>query len=322
MINNVEQYLAELKRELAGSDRATMQDALADAEEYLRTALDSALKEKPHVSATDLLTAIIDKYGQPKEIAVAYKEIESRTVSSFARPVFKEARSPSPPAAVVPPSPPPLPAAPAVPDTRNIFAKFFGVFAQAKTWGAFFYLMMAMFLGIAYFTWAVTGLSVSVGLLVLVVGVPIFFLFLLSVRGIALLEGRLIEALLGIRMPRRPLFTRKDISWWDKMKNLFSERHTWTAMIYMLFQMPLGIIYFSVFVALMATSLGLVFKPISELVFNVPSFVIGDFGYFTPGWLLPFTVIGGILLATATMHLVKYAGKAHAAWAKIMLVRE
>ena len=42
MINSVEQYLAELKQELAGSDRATTQDALSDAEEYLRTALSSA----------------------------------------------------------------------------------------------------------------------------------------------------------------------------------------------------------------------------------------------------------------------------------------
>ena len=42
MINSIEQYLAELKKELAGSDRATIQDALSDAEEYLRTALNSA----------------------------------------------------------------------------------------------------------------------------------------------------------------------------------------------------------------------------------------------------------------------------------------
>ena len=42
MINSIEEYLNLLKIKLAGSDRATIQDALADAEEHLRAALESA----------------------------------------------------------------------------------------------------------------------------------------------------------------------------------------------------------------------------------------------------------------------------------------
>ena len=316
MLNNVEEYLSDLKKELAGCDRATAQDALSDAEEYLRTALNGAVESAPGVSVSEALQDIIARYGTPQEIAAAYEEIEARTSPALGRPAPKEMKAP------LPPLPPQPPAAPVVVDTRNIFARFFGVFAEARTWGSFFYLMLAMFIGIAYFTWAVTGLSLSFGLLVLIIGLPILFLFLLSVRGIALLEGRLVEALLGVRMPRRPLFSRKDISWWQKMKNLFSERHTWTALIYMLLQMPLGIVYFSVFIALIATSIWLIFKPVSELVFSAPTFIIGDYGYFTPVWALPFAVVGGVLLLTATMHLFKYTGKAHGAWAKLMLVRE
>jgi uncharacterized membrane protein len=45
MINSIEEYLKELRKEMAGSDRATVQDALSDAEEYLRTALDNAVSE-------------------------------------------------------------------------------------------------------------------------------------------------------------------------------------------------------------------------------------------------------------------------------------
>ena len=63
-------------------------------------------------------------------------------------------------------------------------------------------------------------------------------------------------------------------------------------------------------------------KPILELVWGIPTFVIGDYGYFTPGWLMPFAVIGGILLLFATMHLAKYMGKMHGIMAKSMLVRE
>ena len=330
MINSIEEYLAELRKELSGSDRATVQDALSDAEEYLRIALDGAVSDTAHKTEAETLAPIIERYGQPAEVAAAYKDLEQRTPPAFGRRDMNAVTpaapmppvSPVPPAAPRPPMPAAVQAAIAVPDTRNIFAKFFGVFAEGRTWGAFFYLMLAMFAGIVYFTWAVTGISVSAGLIVLVVGLPIFFLFLLSVRGIALLEGRLVEALLGVRMPRRPLFTRQDIGFWKKMKNLFTDGRTWTALIYMLVQMFLGIIYFSVFISLIAVSFWLVVQPIIGLAADVPVFVIGDYGYYTSGWVLPFSVIGGVLLLTATMHLVKLTGKAHGAWAKLMLVRE
>src|SRR4030065_460793 len=170
MINSIEQYLSELKKELAGSDRATVQNALSDAEEYLRTALEHAKNGNP-ASEGEALASIIEKYGQPKEIAAAYKSIESSTPLAFSRPARPEAKAPAP-----------LVAAPAAPDTRPFYARFFGVFADPRAWGALIYLIFTFGTGIAYFTWAVTGLSVSAGLLVLLVGVALFGFFLLLAR--------------------------------------------------------------------------------------------------------------------------------------------
>jgi hypothetical protein len=312
MINNIEQYLVELKKELSKSDRATIQDALSDAEEYLRTALNSAREVDATISEADALAPIIEKYGAPAEVAAAYKEIESRTPPAFTGPVPKKTESPAVP----------VPAAPLAVDRRPFYARFFGVFADARAWGALLYLIFAMGTGIIYFTWAVFGISFSAGMLVLIIGIPIFALFLLSVRGIALVEGRLIEALVGVRMPRRPLFARKDIGWWQKIKNLFAERQTWTAVFYMLLQMPLGIIYFTVIITLVATSFWLVFWPIVAISYGAPVFIISPYEYYVPGWLIPFWIIGGVLLLTATMHLVKQAGRLHGNYAKVMLVRE
>ena len=197
------------------------------------------MKDDAHVSEAEALAQIIEKYGTPEEIAAAYKDIESRTPPAFNRPEPKEIRDPR----LRQPLPPPAAAgyAAVVSPASSAFSPSRG------RGGALFYLIFAMGTGIVYFTWAVTGLSVSAGLLVIIVGIPIFGLFLISFRGIALVEGRLVEALLGVRMPRRPLFSRKDISWWQKIKSLFTERQTWTAVIYMILQMPLGIIYFTVF---------------------------------------------------------------------------
>ncbi len=321
MINSIEQYLSELKQAMSGSDRATIQDALSDAEEYLRTALDGAFKEKVRVSEAEALAPIIERYGQPAEVAAAYKEIELSTPPVFGRTAVK----PLNPAIPVPPVPstPPLPyTPPAVKDMHPLFVRFFSVFADPRAWGSLFYLIFAMATGIIYFSWAVTGISVSVGLLVLIVGIPIFALFLLSARGIALVEGRLIEALVGVRMPRRPIFSRQDVSLWQKTKNLFAERQTWTALLYMLFQMPLGIIYFTVIVTLIGTGVWLVFWPIIAASSGLPLFITSAYEYYVSAWLIPVWIICGALLITATMHLVKYAARLHGAFAKIMLVRE
>ena len=326
MINSIEEYLKELKKEMAGSDRATVQDALSDAEEYLRTALDNAVNDIAHKSTPEVLGVIIERYGQPAEVAAAYKEIEKRTPPAFGRRVLNEVK-PMAPTAPVAPASAPVPPSPVLttpaPDNRNIFAKFFGVFAEARTWGAFFYLMLAMFLGIAYFTWVMTGFWTSFGLIfALLIGVPVMFLFLLSVRGIGLLEGRLVEALLGVRMPRRPVFTRQDIVFWQKIKNILADRYTWTALVYLFLQMFLGIIYFSVFISLIATSLWLVIGPFIGLTLDVSVFVIGNSAIDPAGWwAVPLWVIAGVLLLTATMHLVKLAGKIHGGWARLMLVR-
>ena len=316
MNNGIEKYLSELKKELSGSDRATIQDALSDAEEHLRTALNSAVDADPKISKSEALTAIVEKYGAPGEVAAAYKEIESRTPPAFARPVYKESKTEVAPEV----------AEPVTPDTRPFYLKFFGVFAEPRAWGALLYLIFAMATGIIYFTWAVTGLSLSVSLLILIIGIPIAGLFLLSVRGIALVEGRIVEALLGVRMPRRPLFSRKDISWWQKIKGMLTSQHTWTAIVYMILQMPLGVIYFTVIITLASVSLWGIAIPILQLGFDIPVSMIYDGHhyayYYLAGWMMPVTIIGGILLLTATMHLVKAAGRLHGNLAKVMLVRE
>jgi len=310
MINSIEQYLAELKKELSGSDRATIQDALSDAEEYLRNAVNNAAAE-PGIAQAAALAPIFEKYGTPAEVAAAYKEIESRTPPSFA---------PTAPKEIKPRPAPDL--SPVAPDTRSFIARFFGVYAEPRAWGSLFYLLFSLATGIIYYTWVITGLSVSLGLLVLIVGLPIAGLFLLSVRGITLVEGRLVEALLGVRMPRRPLFSRHDIGWWQKFKGLITSGRTWTALGYMILQLPLGIIYFTVFVTLIGLSVWFIGSPVWQLAIGLPIATVYPYAYYIASWAMPLAVIGGILLLTATMHLAKVTGRGHGMLAKALLVRE
>ena len=58
-------------------------------------------------------------------------------------------------------------------------------------------------------------------------------------------EGRIVEALLGVRMPRRPPSDRAaDEAIWTRIKEALSDIRTWSSMFYLLLMLPLGIIYF------------------------------------------------------------------------------
>ena len=60
MTESINEYLDLLKEELAGNDRATIQDALSDAEEHLRTALDDALETRTDISEADAIPTIVE----------------------------------------------------------------------------------------------------------------------------------------------------------------------------------------------------------------------------------------------------------------------
>ena len=67
-------YLECLRRALDGCDPALAQDALYDAEEYLR----SELAANPHKSDAEVIAAVTGSYGAPDEAADIYLDTEVR----------------------------------------------------------------------------------------------------------------------------------------------------------------------------------------------------------------------------------------------------
>jgi hypothetical protein len=294
MFNTIEEYLDALKNEMKDADVALVQDAQADAREHLSLALASTKESAPETSDADALKKIIEEYGTPEETASAYKEVEKRT-----SPLLKQTIKP-----------------------RSILGRFFGVYTDPRAWGALLYMLIAFVTGIFYFTWAVTGVSISIPFLIFIFGFPFALLFLLSVRGLALLEGRLVEALLGIRMPRRPLFSHADMKWFDRLKALLTDKATWLMMVYMLVQFVLGIAYFVSIVTVLSMSLAFMALPFIQLFIDVPVFNWGDGPIYLPYWQLILLSIAGFLTWTTFMHLARLVGQLHGKMAKWLLVTE
>lgn len=242
------------------------------------------------------------------------------------------------PAGPLPPRPSrpvgPLPAgvtqgreAAATADTRerSAWRQIFGPFADGRVWTSLVYMILSLVTGLVYFTLVVTGFSTAGGMLVLIIGIPLFVLVLGMVRGLALFEGRLVETLLGTRMPRRSRPTPPDFGFFQRLLFWLKDGRTWASIAYMVLMLPLGTIYFTIAVVGLSVGIALVASPVWVLAgwgTGDHTWIINGVAHdYWPLWAAPLAFVVGVLLLIGFMHLVKWIGRGHAAFAKAMLVR-
>jgi uncharacterized membrane protein len=291
---SIDQYLKALREELAGEDAALIQDALYDAEEYLR----AEVAAHPDKSESDVLELIASTYGAPDEVASAYRDTEAKVKAAMTTPRK-------------------------IPTTG--VGAFFGVFLDPRAYTSLFFMLLSLATGIIYFTFAVTGLSLSAGLAVLIIGVPFFLLFMVLTRVISLAEGRLIEAMTGERMPRRPVHRGEAAGFWARVGQMLKDRRTWTTLAYLILMLPIGIAYFVIAVVGISLSLALIFSPLIDVAGYYGWFGLSGDIYWNPAWvgsalMQPLWVLAGVLLLTLLMHLARGIGRLHAQYAKALLV--
>ena len=286
----INEYLQQLYAALQGADPALIQDALYDAEEHLR----AELAEHPGVDEAAMIARIVTSYGAPDEVADIYRIKEGQVQQALRTP--------------------------RAPPRASAFGKFFGVLADTRAYTALFYMLLSLGTGIFYFVWTVTGLSLSLGFMVLIIGIPFAILFFGSVRALALVEGRLVEAMLDVRMPRRPPYAEIGLPIRSRIKTFFTDPRSWSTLIYMLLMCPLGVLYFTFCITGMSFVLALMFGPIIKAVTGYGILNINDVAYAPPLWAEPFTLVAGIVLLCGVLHMARGIGHMHGQLAKHMLV--
>ncbi len=295
MYKSIADYLEELNRKLKGCDPALVQDALSDAEEHLQSAIQGIEKEGDDGKEPRRMSDIFEQYGSPEEVASAYREMEVRLA------LRKGLKNTG-----------------AAPKTSAGILK---VLSDPQAWGAFLYMLLGLVTGCFYGLWTLVGASLSAFSLIFIIGLPITGLFLLSLRGIALMEGRIIEALLGMRMPRKPLFVQPALGWKDKFLALITEPYTWRIFAYLVFQFPLGLLYSITMAVLFAFSIKAILYPLWNLALQ-RALINFSTPLYPPVWMFPLVVLSGFALLIFILHLAKFVGRQHSRYAKYMLVRK
>ena len=147
------------------------------------------------------------------------------------------------------------------PTPTDPWPDFFEIALAPRAYGALLYQIAGLPLGIAAFTWVVTGLSLSLGLVVIGIGLVLGLAYLVSCRGLAVALGRLAAAIAGMPAPEA-LAMPEGPGFWSRLGALLSNPASWGAQASLLLRMPWGIAAFTLLVTLLSLSLAAVLAAI------------------------------------------------------------
>jgi signal transduction histidine kinase len=133
---------------------------------------------------------------------------------------------------------------------------------EARTYGRIAYMLLALPLGVAEFSFLVTAISFGIGTAITLIGIPVLIGTVWAWRWIAELERGLIGRLVGVEIPSpyRPDPARDH--WWSRIAARLSDPATWKDLAFLLLQLPLGILAFTVAVSVLGIGLGGLLAPL------------------------------------------------------------
>ena len=208
---------------------------------------------------------------------------------------------------------------------------FFGVVAAPQSYINILYLFLSFPLGIAYFVFLVTGISLGFGLLIIWIGVPVLVLVLAGSWVLCELERVLAIGLLKEDIPSAarqsisgPVVDVQDLSagerlfigTWRRLKAHLANRLTWTGMFYLFLKFPVGIASFTIAVTLVAVTFGLLAAP--AYMWTSDPLTWGDWSFDPFPWSWILTLIG-IPMVFISLHLMNGAAFVSGRLARVML---
>jgi len=201
---------------------------------------------------------------------------------------------------------------------------FFGVMGSGQAYLNILYLLAAFPLGIFYFVYLVSGLSLGISLSIIWVGVPLLLLVGAGWWMMASFERYLAIHLLNEDVPEMALHTNPNDDLWTRFKTYFTSPVTWKSLIYLFIKGPLGLATFTVLAILVPLTLGLLSMPFTYQNFELFQGISLGFGVWQIDSLADalLAALVGLILWPVTLHITNGLVWVHASLARLMLGKE
>ncbi|MEE9227622.1 MAG: sensor domain-containing protein [Acidimicrobiia bacterium] len=192
----------------------------------------------------------------------------------------------------------------------------FGPLGRASTYRRLAYLLLGLPIGVFYFVFLVTALSVGVGLVIIWVGVFILLGAVIAWRAFGSFERGLASILLDRPIERPPSPFTPEMSWGRRARALVTDSYTWRSFAWVLVRFPLGIFGFVLVVTLVSVTFALLFTP---AVLWFPEDLDADWVDRLPDALVWFVPVVGVLFGAVSAHAISGFGALHGLMAKLLL---
>jgi len=197
------------------------------------------------------------------------------------------------------------------------------VIGERQTYLNMIYLLISFPLGVAYFVFLVTGISLGLGLVITLVGIPLLVLMTFLWYWVGIFERELSSNILGIDISPVKNKALKQKAFLKKVTMHLSQPITWKSLAYLFIKFPLGILSFVALVTLLSVSLGLAVFPIVYYsirdISGINFMTINGVSYIPQTWQIFLVAIIGIFLLFVSMHLLNGLAYVSGLFAKILL---
>jgi len=175
----------------------------------------------------------------------------------------------------------------------------FKVIAKKQSYKNILYLLLSFPLGIIYFIFIVTGISLGIGMVITIFGIFILAGVFYAEYWILVFEQTLVKIFFGKNLVKITL-KESDPGIWAKVKALLSDPLLWKGALFLIIKYILGIISFILTVTLISTSLALIATPI--LISIISNTYVVPFINNNPV-LIPVAMAIGIFLLFISLHI-------------------
>ena len=206
----------------------------------------------------------------------------------------------------------------AYPPGRSVLGHALGPAVSARTYARALHLLAMFPVGIAYFVVFTVALAVGGALVWTIIGPLVLLSALFLSRWFGDIEAWLVRRVAGIELPRPPTTIERGQSFRSQVWTRLIDPTTWTGLLYLFVQFPIGIAAFVTLVTLSAVSGTFVSAPI-VLMLTDEVLDFGPLGSIDTAREALLLVPAGAALFLLELHALTLLSALHATWARLVL---